>query len=401
MSATTRAEKWRVISALGIVQIFAWGSTFYLLAVLSAPIRQDMGWSAGTVTAGVSVGLLASGLSARRVGALIHSEGGRRVLAAGVALIAAGLVVLGLARSVPVYFAAWAIMGFGMAACLYDAAFSTLGRIYGREARGAITALTLWGGFASTVCWPVSAFLVEHVGWRYTCFSYAVLHLAVTLPLCWFALPRGVRSTGAGGVAQTAADPAGRGDASLRFWCIALAGMALAVLASILSVHLITILTAQGYAFAAAVGLGTLIGPAQVGARILEMLGRERHHPIWTMLAATTLVLCGFLGLFLDMPASAALVAFGAGNGLWSIVRGALPLAVFGPHDYSRIMGRLATPMLLAGAVAPILGALLIESYGPQGTLLTLTVAALIPCIAAIILRLDLARGRGAVSPQP
>jgi hypothetical protein len=289
-----------------------------------------------------------------------------------------------------------------MAASLYDAAFSTLGRIYGHGARGAITALTLWGGFASTVCWPVSAFLVGHLGWRYTCFSYAALHLAVTLPLCWFALPRGVRSAGAakGDGAQTAADRTGQGATSLRFWCIALAGMALAVLASILSVHLITILTARGYGFAAAVGLGTLIGPAQVGARVLEMLGRERHHPIWTMLVATTLVLCGFLGLFLDMPASAALVAFGAGNGLWSIVRGALPLAVFGPHDYARIMGRLATPMLLAGAVAPIPGALLIENYGPQGTLMALTAAAVIPCIAAMVLWLDLAKERRALPQQ-
>jgi len=397
MSAAPPAEKWRVISALGIVQIFTWGSTFYLLAVLSVPIRQEMGWSAGTVTAGVSIGLLASGLSARRVGALIHAEGGRRVLAAGVTLIAAGLVVLGLARSLPVYFAAWVILGFGMAASLYDAAFSTLGRIYGREARGAITALTLWGGFASTVCWPISAYLVENAGWRYTCFSYAALHLIVTLPLCRFALPRAVRTARTPDGAQATADQAGQDASALRFRCIASAGMALAVLASVWSIHLITILTAQGYAFAAAVGLGTLIGPAQVGARVMEMLGRERHHPIWTMLVATTLVLGGFLGLFLDVPASAALVAFGAGNGLWSIARGALPLAIFGPHDYARIMGRLATPMLISGALAPIPGALLIEHYGPHATLMVLVGLALVPCAAATVLWLDLAKERCAL----
>jgi predicted MFS family arabinose efflux permease len=390
-------ERWRIISALGIVQIFAWGSTFYLLAVLSAPIRRDMGWSAGIVTAGVSIGLLASGLSARKVGALIHAEGGRRVLAVGVTLIAVGLVVMGLARSVPVYFAAWAILGFGMAASLYDAAFSTLGHIYGREARSAITALTLWGGFASTVCWPISAFLVETVGWRHTCFAYAALHLTVTLPLCWFALPRIPRSLHGRQPADTPAAQPQRGNNALRFWCIAVAGMTLGVLMSVWSIHLITILTAQGYAFAAAVGLGTLIGPAQVGARVLEMLGRGRHHPIWTMIVATFLVLIGFLGLLLDVPASVALIAYGAGNGLWSIVRGALPLAIFGPHDYPRIMGRLATPMLIAGAVAPIPGAFLIDAYGPQGTLMALTAAAVIPCIAAMVLWLDLEKERRAL----
>lgn len=401
MSVSAAAERLRIISALGIVQIFAWGSTFYLLAVLAAPIREEMGWSAGMVTAGISIGLLASGLSARKVGALIQAEGGRRVLAAGMILLATGLVILGFARSVPVYFAAWAILGFGMATSLYDAAFSTLGHIYGRDARSAITALTLWGGFASTVCWPISAFLVETVGWRNACFAYAVLHLTVTLPLCWFGLPRIPRRPGGEELAKSPAGLSPQGFSALRFWCIALAGMTLGVLMSIWSIHLITILTAQGYAFAAAVGLGTLIGPAQVGARILEMLGRGRHHPIWTMIAATSLVLVGFLGLFFNVPASAALIAYGAGNGLWSIVRGALPLAVFGPHDYPRIMGRLATPMLIAGAVAPIPGAFLIEAYGPQGTLLVLAAAAVIPCIAAMVLWLDLEKQRRALPQQP
>lgn len=392
-------ERMRTISALGIVQIFAWGSTFYLPAVLGGPITAQTGWSAGTISAGVSVGLLVSGLTARRIGALIQAEGGRRVMAAGMFLITTGLTVLGLAPSLPFYFAAWVVIGFGMAAGLYDAAFSTLGRIYGSHARAAITSLTLWGGFASTVCWPISAFLVDAIGWRNTCFAYAVLHLAVTLPLCWFALPRSVFPLPDGDAAATgAAGPPG--VSGLRFWCIAIAGMTLAMLASIWSVHLISILTAEGYALAAAVGLGTLIGPAQVGARVLEMMGRGRHHPIWTMIASTSLVFVGFLGLFLDLPASAALVAYGAGNGLWSIARGALPLAIFGSRDYARMMGRLATPMLLAAAAAPMLGAVLFERLGPGGTLLVLAVAATIPCVAAAVLWLDLAKQSGGLASQ-
>ncbi|MFZ2103658.1 MAG: MFS transporter [Oricola sp.] len=396
----TITERTRIISALGIVEIFAWGSTFYLLAVVADPIRLDTGWSAGTITTGVAIGLLVSGLAARKIGNLIQVEGGRRVLAAGMMLIAAGLAVMGLARSTPVYFAAWAILGLGMGAGLYEAAFSTLGHIYGRGARGAITSLTLWGGFASTVCWPISAFLVATVGWRNTCFSYAVLHLTVTLPLCWFVLPRVPWPLSGASPAETP-DLQSPGISALRFWCIAAAGMTLAVLASIWSVHLITILTAEGYAFAAAVGLGTLIGPAQVGARVLEMLGRERHHPIWTMIVATSLVLLGFLGLFLDISASVALIAYGAGNGLWSIVRGALPLAIFGSRDYARIMGRLATPMLISAAAAPMLGAFLIERYGPHGTLLVLTIAATIPCAAALVLWLDLGKERSGLPDTP
>ncbi|GGE80985.1 MFS transporter [Stappia taiwanensis] len=386
------SERTRVISALGLVMILTWGSTFYLLAVLSGPIQDETGWSAGEVTLGISLGLLVSGLAASRIGSLIQLEGGRRVLAAGTLLIAAGLALLGLAHSLTVYLIAWGILGLGMAAALYDAAFSTLGRLYGREARSAITALTLWGGFASTVCWPISAFLVENVGWRGTCFAYAALHLTVTLPLCWYALPAGAPPVPAPSVSATVAPDRSPGRFDLRFWCIACAGSALAMLASLWSVHLITILTAKGYALAAAVGLGTLIGPAQVGARVLEMLGRGRHHPIWTMLVSTSLVLIGFVGLQWEFPAGAALVAYGAGNGLWSIARGALPLAVFAPEDYARIMGRLARPALIASALAPLLGAMLIDAYGPHGLLGLLALGALVPLGAALVLAVELSR---------
>jgi len=385
------SERMRVISALGIVMILTWGSTFYLLAVLSGPIRAETGWTAGEVTAGVSLGLLVSGLAAGRIGHLIQRDGGRRVLVAGMVLIAGGLVLLGLSRSLPVYLAAWVVLGLGMAAGLYDAAFSTLGRIYGRGARSAITALTLWGGFASTVCWPISAFLVEAVGWRATCFAYAALHLTVTLPLCWFALPRVPPAPAEAPTEAAAPSPAPR-LFDIRFWCIAVAGATLAMIASIWSVHLITILTAENYALPAAVALGTLIGPAQVGARVLEMLGRGRHHPIWTMMAAACLVLLGFLGLTFDIPAGTALVAYGAGNGLWSIARGALPLAVFEPQDYARIMGHLARPMLIASAAAPMLGAMLIQGLGPHAMLWALMLGAMVPVAAAVILALDLAR---------
>lgn len=384
----------RVISALGVVMILTWGSTFYLLAVLSAPIRAETGWSAGTVTAGISIALLVSGLAAGRIGALIQRGGGRDVLVAGALLIAAGLVLLGLSHSLTAYLAAWAVLGLGMAASLYDAAFSTLGRLYGHEARAAITTLTLWGGFASTVCWPISAFLVDGVGWRATCFAYAALHLAVTAPLCRFALPK-APAAAAPTTGTRGTDLRGGGDLGLRFWCLAVAGAALSMLSSIWSVHLIAVLTAKGHTLAAAVALGTLIGPAQVGARVVEMLGRGRHHPIWTMLASTALVLLGFAGLMTGLPAAAALVAYGAGNGLWSIARGALPLALFDPQDYARIMGRLARPMLIASAVAPLLGAALIERFGPHATLAVLTLGAVVPVVAAVLLWRDLGRHGG------
>ena len=378
------SDRMQVITALGIVQIFAWGSTYYLLAVLTEPILADTGWPTTAITAGISLGLLASGLVAMRIGRLIQTHGGRPVLAGAMLLIAAGLALLAAAPNVAVYLLAWVVIGVGMGAGLYDAAFSTLGRLYGTDARRAITTLTLWGGFASTVCWPISAYAVETLGWRGTCIAYAAFHLLVTLPLCLFVLPR--QQPLVPESEQTLPVPEPNVLRDPRFWLMAVAGTTLSVVATVWSVHLISILQSQGVSLVAAVGLGMLIGPAQVGARVVEMASGGRHHPIWTMLAATVLVAIGFLGLLAQMPASAALIAYGAGNGIWSIARGALPLALFGAKEYPSIMGRLATPSLLASAAAPSVGAILLNSFGGQATLAVLSAAALLPIVCALTL---------------
>ena len=385
------ASRTRVVSALGVVQILAWGSSYYLMAPLAGAIAEETGWGQALLSAGVSVGLLMSGLAAPAVGRWIGRSGGRMTLCLGMALIAAGLILLSLSYALWAYLLSWCILGLGMATGLYDAAFSVLGAAYGRNARSAITQLTLWGGFASTVCWPLSAWLVESVGWRSTCLVYAALHLFGTLPLCWLSLPR------AGGPHETSARtpvlPGRTFDA--RFLCIAVAGVTLTLLATIWSIHMVTLLMAEGYTLAAAITVGTLIGPSQVGARVLEMIGGGRHHPIWTMLAATTLVLAGFIGLSLGVPAAAALVAYGAGNGLWSIARGALPLVLYGPESYATLMGRLARPMLLAAAAAPTLGALLIDRFGAESTMALLSIAAALPLVMALVLYADVMRSRG------
>jgi predicted MFS family arabinose efflux permease len=381
------SDRSRVISALGVVQIFAWGSTYYLLAVLIEPILRDTSWPRIAVTGGISVGLLASGLVAMRVGRLIQTHGGRPVLAGATVLMAAGLALLAAAPNVATFLLAWAVIGTGMGAGLYDAAFSTLGRIYGTDARRAITALTLWGGFASTVCWPISAWLVQGVGWRGTCLAYAVLHLAVLLPICLTFLPRQPRFTPA------SVEPSGPKAVTpfrdLRFWLLAVAGTVLSFVSTVWSVLLLSILQTRGVGASEAVALGVLIGPAQVGARVVEMALGGRYHPVWTMLTATCLVGLGLLGLLLHLPAAAALIAYGAGIGIWSIARGAIPLAMFGAKDYPGIMGKLATPNMLVAAAAPFIGSLVLQAFGGEVTLFWLSLVSVIPIACALgLLRL-------------
>lgn len=378
-------DRRRVIAALGVIQILTWGSSYYLLAVLARPIAEETGWSYAWVVAGVSLGLLVAGAVSIRVGRAIEARGGRQVLGASALLLAAGLLVMAAAPVVPVYLAAWLLIGAGMGAGLYDAAFSTLGRLYGAGARGAITQLTLWGGFASTVCWPLSAWLVEAVGWRGACLAYAGLHLAVTLPLALTVIPREARRTPE--VRSEAALTGGgqRRDGGV-IWLLGGLLTIAGVIAAIWSVHLITLLQAGGISMAGAVALGALVGPAQVAARVVEMASGSRHHPIWTMAAAAMLIAAGLGVLWYGGAPAVALIAYGAGNGIWSIARGTLPLALFGPRGYAELMGRLAMPSLIAQALAPSIGAVLIVRFGAGFTIGTLAVLAAVNLVGVAIL---------------
>jgi len=369
-----------VVTALGVTQILAWGSSYYLPAVLANPITVATGWPLPWVVGGLSLGLLAAGLCSPQVGRAIERTGGRPVLATSSALLGLGLAGLGTAPNLPWYFAAWLVIGLGMGAGLYDAAFATLGRLYGARARAAITNLTLFGGFASTLCWPLSAFLVESLGWRGTCFAYAGLQLLLALPVHLLLVPRLRSPRTAAPACGEVAEPrqlqaeAASPPARRRRFILLAAGLTVgSVVQSVVSVHLLTILQARGLELATAVALGALVGPSQVGARVIEKLLGGGFHPIWTMLASTALVALGIGLLWTGLPAPAiCLGLYGAGAGVNSIARGTLPLALFGAPGYAALMGRLAMPMLIAGALAPSAGALLLDRIGVTGTLATL-----------------------------
>ncbi|HZP75196.1 MAG TPA: MFS transporter [Pseudolabrys sp.] len=378
-----------VVTALGVVQILCWGTSFYFPAVFAGPIVADTGWSLGLVVGGVSTGLLVAGLISPKVGRLVEEHGGRPVLLASACLYAAGLAIVGLAPAVPYYLLGWAIVGLGMGSGLYDAVFAALGRLYGSEARGPITSLTLFGGFASTICWPLSAFMIEAVGWRSACLIYAGLHLVLAFPLHAFAMraqPSKLPRAGDTLAARTdQVRPLPR--EGLILVTLALILTIAAGIGAIAIVHMMIFLQARGLDFAAAVALATVFGPAQVGARVVERVFGDRYHPLWTLATSGALMVAGLVVLTSGLLAPVIfIIPFGAGYGISWVARGTVPLALFGPARFPRLIGRLAFPSLIVQALSPSAGALLIERLGVDTTIGVLTALAAVNVVLIAVL---------------
>ncbi len=379
-----------VVSALGIGQILAWGTSFYFPAVFAGAIVADTGWPLGFVVGGTSIGLLVGGLISPQVGAIIERHGGRPVLLASSLFYALGLTGVALAPNLPIYLLAWVAIGIGMGTGLYDAVFAALGHLYGSKARGPITNLTLFGGFASTVCWPLSAFMIDHIGWREACMVYAALHMCLVLPLQRAVIRRAPARTVSTPV--QADDMRSEGLAPVEregviFTLVALVLSLTAGVGAIVLVNFMVFLQSTGVDYPTAIALGTLFGPAQVGARLIESLFGSRYHPIWTMIASCTAMAVGLLMLFSHFPALVLVIlVYCGGYGIFWIGRGTLPLALFGPLRFPRLMGKIAFPSLIVQAFAPSAGAWLIESHGPHATIGVLTLLALINVIMIVVL---------------
>lgn len=382
----TQPQKRWIVSALGVMQIFAWGSTFYLPAILAPSIAEETGWPLVWIVGSLSIGLIVAGLVSPTVGNRIDKKGGRWVLTLSCALLSLGLVITGLSNSLWMYFAGWLILGIGMGSGLYDAAFATLAQIYGLKARSAITTLTLWGGFSSTVCWPLSAWMLGLFGWRATCLIYAAILLLVCLPLIRKVLPARVRIANRPRVKNKSVPleltTLERRQMRLLSGSLMIAG----AIGALVSVHLLLVLDGRGLSIEQMVALGALIGPAQVAGRLLEAANKERHHALWTLTVSVGLTATGLVLLASGFDITAwAIILYGAGNGIFSIAKGAMPLFLFGSERYARIMGRLALPSLLAQALVPALVAWLLAGFGPIPTLVLLAVLGLAN-IAVVVL---------------
>jgi MFS family permease len=366
-----------IILALGTTQTLAWASSMYLPAILADPIARDLGVSSNWVFGAFSAALVLSALLGPRIGRQIDLVGGRPVLSMSNLVLAAGLLLLGFTTSIPMLIVAWLLLGVGMGAGLYDAAFAALGRIYGDAARRSITGITLIAGFASTVGWPLSAWGLETIGWRNTCFAWAAAHILIGLPINLLMLPA---LKGAKAAVKAAVKPHIPIDRTMI--TLAFVFAAAWTVTGAMAAHLPRLMEAAGATTTQAVFAGALIGPAQVAARIFEAGFLSRYHPlVSTRLACLTHPIgAAILGLAGGGAASVFAVFHGAGNGILTIARGTLPLAIFGPENYGYRLGIIGAPARMAQAAAPLLFGLLIEAMGARVLIVSsaLSIAALL-----------------------
>lgn len=365
------------IITLGSTQTLAWGSTYYLPAVLADDIARDTGVSTTWLFATFSVSLIISAFLGPNAGRMIDRGSGNAVLAASNLLFASGLVLLAFAQSLIALQVAWIVLGIGMGIGLYDAAFAVLGRIYGTSARGAITGITLLAGFASTICWPLSAWGAGTIGWRDTCLAWAALHMFVALPANYWLLPRPAVEAA---VERRAADQKVPIDRPMILLAFAFA--AAWIVTAGMAAHFPRILEATGASQAQALFAGALIGPSQVAARLLEAGPLSRFHPLVSARLATLTHPIGAVVLLVaggGVESSAFAVLHGSGNGILTIARGTVPLALFGPENYGYRLGLIGLPSRFLSALAPFCFAVLLEHVGAQILIVsaTLSLAAL------------------------
>jgi MFS family permease len=383
----------KTVLSLGLSQLVCWGISYYLIAAFGERIAEDLGWSGIQVYGGFSAALVVMAITSPLTGRLIDTYGGRSIMASGSILMAVGILGIALSHSLAPYYLSWLVLGAAMRLTLYDAAFAALARIGGAGAKRPISQITLLGGLASTVFWPIGFFLADVFGWREALFMYALfalltvpLHLA--LPTAQYTENRDGKDSGPLADGVLAKDGPERLVAGSLY---AFIFMVLNFLNSGMSAHMINILAGLGIAAAVSVWASTLRGIGQSLARVCEVLFGARIHPFTlTILASSVLPFCFVLGLAsgkLVLAAFAFAFLFGAGNGLLTISRGTLPLVLFDHQSYGTFVGKLLIPSFLVSAASPVAYSAMIEQWGEAASLWLSALLALLVLAASVYLK--------------
>ena len=353
----------RLVATLGLTQTIGYASSFYLPAVLARPMAEKIGTSVSTVYALFSVSLIIAALTAPFAGRCIDNWGGKRVLAASSIWFALSLVFLSQAQSVLSFFLGWASLGFAMGAGLYDMAFAAVVRSRGQSAQTIIIGITLIAGFASTIGWPISHYFLANFGLRQALLVWAGVHLFLALPLNLSLvlpmLPGSVKS-------ETSPNQKQKKNNILMVFVLAMAFVCFGFCVNAMAGHMPRLLQLFGVSVAASIAVGTALGPSQIFARLIHLFVLQKQHPINKAILAVLLMPLGAVSLVLfgQNAALAVCITHGFGSGTMFIVKGILPLRIFGEKGYGHRQGLLFLPANIVQALSPFLFSLCIDTWG-------------------------------------
>ena len=373
------------VLGLGVTQIVGYGTLYYSFGILAPDMARDFSLSVAWMFGMLSAALLVGGFTSPWVGRWIDAFGAGRVMAGGSALAALALAACSISPNRTMFAMALVITEVAANFVQYGAAFALLVQINPKVAQRSITYLTLIAGFASTIFWPITTALHQHLSWREVYIAFAGLNLTICVPIHVWLASLGRKASSGG----TASSPLVEGALSpgqrRQGFILMVTGFALlSVVSSAILVHMVPLMSALGLGSTAAL-VGTVFGPAQVASRIVNMVFGRRLSPRRLAALAAFLISVSLLVLQLTAPATPGAIAFailfGFGNGIFSIAAGTLPLSLFGSAGYGRLQGKVMSARLVVGALAPFAFAL---SLAATGATLSLAATAVIGGIAVL-----------------
>jgi len=385
LTPTTRA-----VAGLGFTQIVGWGTTYLMPSVLGPHIQDDLGIPSELVFTGITVMFAVGALCSPRIGRIVDRTGARSVMTAGSLVYALALAALSMSQGPVSYLACWAVLGIASSLALSTPSSIAIVQVAGPRARRAIALLTIIGGLASTIFWPVTGVLDVAVGWRQTLLIYAAIHLLACAPIHLLVLPHRPPVHPPSPGATIAAHDMAPAELSRAFLLLSISLSFGAFVFTGAQVHMIEILHGLGHAPAPALLLASLIGPAQVGIRLFEMMFGHRYSIMNSAVFGSIMLPVG-LGLALLAGGGFAValmfvVAYGMSNGLKAVQRATLPLALFGRAQFGAYMGRLALPQGIVAATSPPAMAAVLSQFGTSAALWVTFAAAIVSLVAMIML---------------
>lgn len=363
-----------IIWGLGATQIVGYGTLYYSFSILAPEMARDFAWSVEWVFGVFSASLLFGGLVAPSVGRCMDRYGAGSIMAAGSIIAALALALCALAPGRITFVAGLVAIEMASALVLYNAAFALLVQITPHKAQRSITHLTLIAGFASTIFWPITSWLHEHLTWREVYLVFACVNFLVCFPIhAWLASTTKLKDAETPNNASVGVVGCISSKNRPRAFFLMAAGFALqGFVLSALLIHMVPMLTTVGMG-ASAVLVGMIFGPAQVFSRLINMLAGKGLSQLLLAVVSAALLVAGLTALLVGAPSIAGGVAFailfGLGSGLTSIVQGSLPLYLFGSQGYGALLGRISAARLLASALAPFIFAFLLTQVGTLSAL--------------------------------